>query len=34
MYLDKEREEFFNKIFNWINDNKHIGKTDRRKIKF
>lgn len=32
MYLDNEREEFFEKVLNWIIETKHIGKTDRRKI--
>lgn len=34
MYLDKEREEFFEKILIWITENKSIGKTDRRKNYF
>ena len=32
MYLDKEREEYFSKIFNWVCETKDIGKTDRRNL--
>lgn len=34
MYLDVERNEFFAKMYQWILDTKHIGKTDRRKCLF
>ncbi len=32
MYIDIERNEFFSKMYQWIIDTKHIGKTDRRMI--
>jgi len=32
MYIDYERNEFFAKVYQWILDTKHIGKTDRRII--
>ena len=30
MYNDCERGDFFTKIVSWINETRHIGKTDRR----
>lgn len=30
MYIDTERNEFFAKVYQWVIDTKHIGKTDRR----
>jgi alpha-beta hydrolase superfamily lysophospholipase len=30
IFNDKERDEYINKIFSWINKNRDAGKTDRR----
>lgn len=34
IYIDHEKEEFRNKIFNWIVKTKNLGKTDKRKLLY
>lgn len=31
LYKDTCKQDFFNKVYQWINKNKNSGKTDKRK---